>query len=126
MKSINTLKPYIEPDYAYESPRIFSEREAAARMLAKHGIELPEDPTVLDEAVAGLKDGATKLADVGHTALELVGSPVVLAGVGGVGVCSFVWVRRSSEDSAADGKSGGSRSRTGSRSKGKKSKSKRF
>jgi hypothetical protein len=52
LKSINTLKPYIEADYAYESPRVFSEREAAARLLKEHGLELPEDPTVLEEAVS--------------------------------------------------------------------------
>ena len=126
MKSINTLKPYIEPDHAYESPRTFSEREAAARMLARHGLELPEDPTVREEVVAWLENGVTKLAVVGHSAFELVGSPVVLAGIGGAGVCSFVWVKRSSEDNVADAKSGGSRSRAGSRSKGKKAKSKRF
>lgn len=122
MKSINTLKPYIEPDYAYESPRIFSEREAAARMLAKHGLELPEDPTVLDEVLAEL----VGLVEVGRSALDLVGGPLVLAGFGGAGVCSLVWLKRSSEESAADGKPGGSRSRAGSRSKGKKTKAKRF
>jgi len=126
LKSINTLKPYIEADYAFESPRIFSEREAAARMLAKHGIELPEDPTVVDELVAGLKGGATKLAEVGYSALELVGGPVALAGFGGVSICGLVWLTRSRMDSAADGKSGVNRSRAGSRSKSKKAKVKRF
>ena len=123
MKSINELKPYIVPDYAYESPRIFSQREAAARVLAKHGLELPEDPTVVDEVLAGLRSGATLIAGVGRSVLDLVGLPAVLAGCGGASVCCFMWLTSTSDGGGGD--EGTSRlSRHGSRKK--KTKTKRF
>ena len=123
LKSINTLKPYIEPDYAYESPRTFSEREAAARMLAKHGVELPEEPTVLDEVVAGLKSGLNEVAGVGHGVADQVGGAVTLVGFGTVCVCGSAWLMCRSDDSTVDDSS---RGRPRSRGKGKKPKTKRF
>ena len=123
MKSINELKPFIVPDYAYESPRIFSEREAAARVLAKHGLELPDDPTIVDEVLASLRSGASQLARAGLSVLELVGLPVALVGCGGASVCCFLWLTSTSDGGGGDD---GTSRLSRHRGRTKKTKTKRF